>query len=304
MEPQIEPRKRRRPQQPQEIDVAESFPIQSQSQPISAPSTYENARPVYESQSTKQPQPVKKKRPQKKNKRKRSMILLFSAMYAFVYALYLLIGQTETETAGLIFQWIFYVFGFIVSIVGFVFNAEILALIAAASFLISIPLYTGSIFVLAPSIILSITAYVLMHREAERFRQADASEEDSSNHIKFKQGDNSMSIPSYAAPQMPMQPQMGYTPQPIIINVQNSNNSENKNNINTGETQYKSKKKWVAFILAVTLGMFGFHRFYVGKNLTGILYFFTFGLFGIGWLVDCVLIFVGSFRDKAGHPLQ
>ena len=41
------------------------------------------------------------------------------------------------------------------------------------------------------------------------------------------------------------------------------------------------------------LWLFGFtgaHRFYFGHTLTGILWFFTAGLCGIGWLVDLFLI--------------
>lgn len=45
--------------------------------------------------------------------------------------------------------------------------------------------------------------------------------------------------------------------------------------------------------LGYLLWLFGFtgaHRFYYGKNLTGILYFFTFGFFLIGWVIDFFLI--------------
>lgn len=38
------------------------------------------------------------------------------------------------------------------------------------------------------------------------------------------------------------------------------------------------------------IGFTGAHRFYYGRPLTGILWFFTFGLLGIGWLVDLFLI--------------
>ena len=41
------------------------------------------------------------------------------------------------------------------------------------------------------------------------------------------------------------------------------------------------------------LWLFGFtgaHRFYYGKQITGIIWFFTLGLLGIGWLIDVVLI--------------
>jgi len=42
----------------------------------------------------------------------------------------------------------------------------------------------------------------------------------------------------------------------------------------------------VAWVLLTFLGLFGIHRFYQGKWGTGLLYLFTLGLFGIGWLYD------------------
>ena len=38
------------------------------------------------------------------------------------------------------------------------------------------------------------------------------------------------------------------------------------------------------------LGFFGLHRFYFGKTISGLIYLFTFGLLGIGWIVDLFLI--------------
>ncbi|MDP3478705.1 MAG: TM2 domain-containing protein [Desulfoprunum sp.] len=38
------------------------------------------------------------------------------------------------------------------------------------------------------------------------------------------------------------------------------------------------------------LGFLGAHRFYYGKQISGTLYFFTLGLFFIGWIVDLFLI--------------
>ena len=42
----------------------------------------------------------------------------------------------------------------------------------------------------------------------------------------------------------------------------------------------------VAWILLTFLGLLGIHRLYLGKWITGILFFFTGGLLGIGYLYD------------------
>ena len=42
--------------------------------------------------------------------------------------------------------------------------------------------------------------------------------------------------------------------------------------------------------LAWIFGIWGAHRFYYGKPITGIIWFFTFGLFFIGWIIDFFLI--------------
>lgn len=64
------------------------------------------------------------------------------------------------------------------------------------------------------------------------------------------------------------------------------------------------KSKMVALLLCIFLGFFGAHRFYVGKIGTGILYLFTYGLLGIGWIIDIILIAVGSFKDQFDLPLR
>lgn len=69
----------------------------------------------------------------------------------------------------------------------------------------------------------------------------------------------------------------------IIINNTNTNTNVNKNGV-----YGKPKNKWVAFLLCLFLGYFGAHKFYEGKILLGIVYIFTFGIFGIGIIVDLI----------------
>ncbi len=47
--------------------------------------------------------------------------------------------------------------------------------------------------------------------------------------------------------------------------------------------------KTIGYILWI-FGFMGAHRFYYGKRWTGTLWFFTLGLFFIGWIVDFFLI--------------
>jgi len=45
----------------------------------------------------------------------------------------------------------------------------------------------------------------------------------------------------------------------------------------------------IGYLLCI-FGFLGAHRFYFGKPISGTLYFFTMGLFFIGWIIDLFLI--------------
>ncbi len=83
-------------------------------------------------------------------------------------------------------------------------------------------------------------------------------------------------------------------------------NNTNTNTANAGYGPMVHKKKVTALILCLlgVIGLAGIHRFYTGKSFSGIVYLLTIGLFGLGTVVDLILILIGSFRDKSGAPLQ
>ncbi len=60
------------------------------------------------------------------------------------------------------------------------------------------------------------------------------------------------------------------------------------------------KSRAVALALCIPLGVFGAHRFYVGKIGTGLLQLCTFGGLGLWWLYDLITIASGEFRDVDG----
>jgi TM2 domain-containing membrane protein YozV len=65
--------------------------------------------------------------------------------------------------------------------------------------------------------------------------------------------------------------------------------------------EFSPRSRLVALLFCILLGVFGVHRFYVGKIGTGILMLLTIGGLGIWVMIDLILIAVGSFRDKEGR---
>ena len=56
-----------------------------------------------------------------------------------------------------------------------------------------------------------------------------------------------------------------------------------------------------ALLLCLFVGVFGVHRFYVGKIGTGVAMIFTLGGLGIWTLIDFIMIVVGGFTDANGR---
>ena len=60
------------------------------------------------------------------------------------------------------------------------------------------------------------------------------------------------------------------------------------------------RSRGVALALATVTGVFGGHRFYVGKIGTGLFQLCTLGGLGIWMLYDWILIAAGAFHDSEG----
>ncbi len=101
-------------------------------------------------------------------------------------------------------------------------------------------------------------------------------------------------------PEMSNQGAPAAMPNIIINNVNNNANVAGMGAM----SMISPKSKWLAFVLCFFLGGFGIHRFYVGKVGSGLLYLFTVGVFGIGWLIDIIQILCGNFKDNMGLFLK
>jgi TM2 domain-containing membrane protein YozV len=63
------------------------------------------------------------------------------------------------------------------------------------------------------------------------------------------------------------------------------------------------KRALTTGLLCLLLGVFGAHRFYVGKYITGFFQLITLGGLGIWMLVDLIMLITGQFKDKEGRRI-
>lgn len=65
---------------------------------------------------------------------------------------------------------------------------------------------------------------------------------------------------------------------------------------------WKGTHSLVAGYILWIVGFTGSHRFYFGKPISGTIWFFTFGLLGIGWLID--LFLMPGLEKQAEHRFK
>lgn len=115
----------------------------------------------------------------------------------------------------------------------------------------------------------------------------------------FKISDQSLSCPKCGRPLNNMNNAFGRFPSP---------NSETYNN----SIIISSKSRLAAALLCFFFGFLGVHRFYVGKNISGVIMILTFviSLFlslipiTIWCIIDFIIILCGSFTDSHGLALK
>lgn len=70
-----------------------------------------------------------------------------------------------------------------------------------------------------------------------------------------------------------------------------------------GPSSLSNRRILPAVLLLIFVGWLGAHRFYVGKVGTAILFIITLGGLGLWYLIDLIMLVVGSFTDKEGNQL-
>ena len=69
-------------------------------------------------------------------------------------------------------------------------------------------------------------------------------------------------------------------------------------------TIVSDKNFFLVATLCFLLGVFGVHRCYCGKIMSGVLMIFTIGGLGIWALVDFIIVCFGEFTDSQGRKIK
>lgn len=76
------------------------------------------------------------------------------------------------------------------------------------------------------------------------------------------------------------------------------------NNSTVKQNFSNQKSKTTAIVLCFFFGGLGIHRFYLGYTLYGIIQLFTFGGFGLWWLIDFILLITCKLKDSNNNLLK
>ena len=66
-------------------------------------------------------------------------------------------------------------------------------------------------------------------------------------------------------------------------------------------SEQQTHSLWMGYLLWI-FGFMGSHRFYYGRQISGTIWFFTLGLFFIGWIIDLLLI--PGMEREAGYRFE
>lgn len=66
----------------------------------------------------------------------------------------------------------------------------------------------------------------------------------------------------------------------------------------------KTENPTLELVLCIFLGILGVHKFYEGKTGLGLVYLFTGGLFGIGWIIDIILLLIAVINEKPSKLVE
>lgn len=74
-----------------------------------------------------------------------------------------------------------------------------------------------------------------------------------------------------------------------------------KKEIRQAARKHRGERSWlVTLLLVIFLGPLGIHRFYLGYPFWGLVFLFTGGLFGIGWILDIIRVLISNLKPKGG----
>ena len=88
-----------------------------------------------------------------------------------------------------------------------------------------------------------------------------------------------------------------------IVHVNKSKTDPIKTHNSNKATTSSDKDFLTTLLICVFLGGLGVHRFFVDKIGTGILMLITLGGLGLWWIIDIILIVIGSFEDSEGKVI-